>query len=88
MPNLSALSLEHNKFIGMIPTQFALKVAAPGANTTSFEGLLWGSNYLFGPIPAPLMGMKPGFANVSLVDNCLYMSLKCSSSVKVGIRNL
>ncbi|ESR48336.1 hypothetical protein CICLE_v10003978mg, partial [Citrus x clementina] len=61
MPNLSALSLEHNKFIGMIPTQFALK------------RLLWGGNYLFGPISGHLMGMKPGFANVSLVDNCLYM---------------
>lgn len=28
---------------------------------------------MFGPISGHLMGMKPGFANVSLVDNCLYM---------------
>ncbi|KAL5845222.1 hypothetical protein ACOSQ4_011180 [Xanthoceras sorbifolium] len=72
MPELSALSLEHNKFTGMIPSQYALKVAAPGSHTSSFERLLLGGNYLFGPIPAPLMGMKPGSANVSLVDNCLY----------------
>lgn len=72
MPKLSALSLEHNKFTGMIPTQYALKVAAPAGSTSSFERLLLGGNYLFGPIPGPLMGMKPGFANVSLVDNCLY----------------
>ncbi|KAJ0086650.1 hypothetical protein Patl1_09241 [Pistacia atlantica] len=72
MPKLSALSLEHNKFTGMIPSQYALKVAVPGGNTSSFERLLLGGNYLFGPIPGVLMGMKPGYANVSLVDNCLY----------------
>ncbi|KAK3231721.1 hypothetical protein Dsin_003602 [Dipteronia sinensis] len=73
MPKLSALSLEYNEFTGMIPSQYALKVAAPGANTSPFERLLLGGNYLFGLIPGPLMGMKPGSANVSLVDNCLYM---------------
>ncbi|KAJ0025404.1 hypothetical protein Pint_09058 [Pistacia integerrima] len=72
MPKLSALSLEHNKFTGMIPSQYALKVAVPGGNRSSFERLLLGGNYLFGPIPGVLMGMKPGYANVSLVDNCLY----------------
>ncbi|CAK7346283.1 unnamed protein product [Dovyalis caffra] len=72
IPQLSALSLENNKFTGMIPTQYALKVAVPRSNTSSFERLLLGGNYLFGPIPGPLMGLKPGSANVSLVDNCLY----------------
>ncbi|XP_021636784.1 probable inactive leucine-rich repeat receptor kinase XIAO [Hevea brasiliensis] len=72
MPKLSALSLEHNMFTGMIPTQYALKAAVPRAHTSSFERLLLGGNYLFGPIPSPLMGLKPGSANVSLVDNCLY----------------
>ncbi|KAL5557942.1 hypothetical protein UlMin_034153 [Ulmus minor] len=72
MSKLSALSLEHNKFTGMIPSQYALKVAVPVRGTSSFERLLLGGNYLFGPIPGPLMGLKPGFVNVSLVDNCLY----------------
>ncbi|KAJ4827614.1 hypothetical protein Tsubulata_032476 [Turnera subulata] len=72
MPKLSALSLEHNKFTGMIPTQYALKAAVPAAHTSPFNRLLLGGNYLFGPIPGPLMGLKPGSANVSLADNCLY----------------
>ncbi|KAJ6681097.1 hypothetical protein OIU74_019552 [Salix koriyanagi] len=72
MPKLSALSLENNKFTGMIPTRYALKVAVPGSKSSSLERLLLGGNYLFGPIPAALVGLKPGSANVSLVDNCLY----------------
>ncbi|KAE8729252.1 Salt tolerance 2, putative isoform 1 [Hibiscus syriacus] len=73
MPKLTALSLEHNEFTGMIPAQYAVKAAVPGnENTSSFERLLLGGNYLFGPIPGPLMGLKPGSADVSLVDNCLY----------------
>ncbi|XP_042499522.1 MDIS1-interacting receptor like kinase 1 [Macadamia integrifolia] len=72
MPKLSALSLEKNKFTGMIPSQYALKVAVPSEGTSSFARLLLGGNYLFGPIPGPLIAMKPGSANVSLVDNCLY----------------
>lgn len=73
MPKLSAVSLEHNKFTGMIPSQYALKtVVGGGGGTSSFERLLLGGNYLFGPIPGPLMILKPGSANVSLVDNCLY----------------
>ncbi|KAL2892802.1 Receptor-like protein 35 [Bienertia sinuspersici] len=67
LPKLSALSLEHNRFTGMIPSGYAHKVA-----TASFQRLLLGGNYLFGPIPGPLKSMKPGSANVSLVDNCLY----------------
>ncbi|GMY28322.1 MDIS1-interacting receptor like kinase 2-like [Fagus crenata] len=76
MPKLSALSLEHNKFSGMIPTEYAMKAAASvhdGSGTSSFERLLLGGNYLFGLIPAALMGLKPGSVNVSLVDNCLFM---------------
>lgn len=72
MPRLSALSLEHNKFTGMIPAQYARKAAVPGPGTASFRRLLLGWNYLFGPIPGQLMGLRPGSANVSLVDNCLY----------------
>ncbi|XWS25854.1 hypothetical protein CRYUN_Cryun27aG0102800 [Craigia yunnanensis] len=72
MPKLAALSLEHNKFTGMIPSQYALKAAVPGNSTSSFERLLLGGNYLFGPIPGPLLGLKPGSAEVSLVDNCFY----------------
>ncbi|KAK6245490.1 hypothetical protein SCA6_008580 [Theobroma cacao] len=72
MPKLAALSLEHNKFTGMIPAQYALKAAVPRTNTSSFERLLLGGNYLFGPIPGPLLGLKPGSAQVSLADNCLY----------------
>ena len=29
-------------------------------------------NYLCGPIPGPIMDLKPGSANVGCVDNCLY----------------
>ncbi|KAK9743437.1 hypothetical protein RND81_03G239300 [Saponaria officinalis] len=65
-PNLSALSLEHNRFTGMIPSGYAAKVA-----TASFQRLLLGGNYLFGPIPGPFKRVKPGSVNVSLVDNCL-----------------
>ncbi|XP_021758360.1 leucine-rich repeat receptor protein kinase MSL1-like [Chenopodium quinoa] len=67
LPNLSALSLEHNMFTGMIPPVYALRVA-----TASFQRLLLGGNYLFGPIPDPLKRVEPGSATVSLVDNCLY----------------
>lgn len=73
MPKLTALSLEHNEFTGMIPAQYAVKAAVAGnENTSSFERLLLGGNYLFGPIPGPLLGLKPGSADVSLADNCLY----------------
>ncbi|KDP38584.1 hypothetical protein JCGZ_04509 [Jatropha curcas] len=72
MPKLSALNLEQNKFTGMIPTQYALKAAVQKAHTSSFERLLLAGNYLFGPIPGPLMSLKPGSVDLSLVDNCLY----------------
>ncbi|XVF63762.1 hypothetical protein PTKIN_Ptkin09bG0112800 [Pterospermum kingtungense] len=73
MPKLAALSLEHNKFTGMIPAQYALKAVVPAGNTSSsFERLLLGGNFLFGPIPGPLLGLRPGSAEISLVDNCLY----------------
>ncbi|XP_068640169.1 receptor-like protein 12 [Aristolochia californica] len=74
MPSLSALSLENNQFTGMIPSQYALKTVLPGPGTSPFVRLLLSGNYLFGPIPSPLMGMKSGSATVSLVDNCL---LRC-----------
>uniref|UniRef100_A0A2N9GQM7 Leucine-rich repeat-containing N-terminal plant-type domain-containing protein n=1 Tax=Fagus sylvatica TaxID=28930 RepID=A0A2N9GQM7_FAGSY len=72
MPRLSALSLENNKLTGMIPTQYALKTVVPGSGISPFARLLLGGNYLYGPIPDPLMGLKPGSVNVNLVDNCLY----------------
>ncbi|CAI0394970.1 unnamed protein product [Linum tenue] len=72
MPKLSALSLENNRFTGMIPTQYAVKAVLPGAGVSPFARLLLGGNYLFGPIPGPLMGLRPGSSNVSLHDNCLY----------------
>lgn len=69
---LSALTVEHNKFTGMIPSQYAVEAAVPGPGTSPFQRLLLGGNYLFGPIPVPLLGLKEGYVNVSLVDNCLY----------------
>ncbi|WCJ35153.1 Leucine-rich repeat (LRR) family protein [Euphorbia peplus] len=72
MPKLSALNLEHNRFTGMIPAEYALRAVTRRRKTSSFERLLLGGNYLFGPIPGPLMILKRGTANVSLVDNCLY----------------
>ncbi|XP_061999732.1 LRR receptor-like serine/threonine-protein kinase ERECTA [Rosa rugosa] len=72
MPKLSALSLENNKFTGIIPTQYAFKVAVPGTGVSPFVRLLLGGNYLYGPLPGPLLSMKPGSANVGLGNNCLY----------------
>ncbi|CAN1225928.1 Receptor-like protein 33 [Linum perenne] len=72
MPKLSALSLENNKFTGVIPTQYAVKAVLPYAGVSPFARLLLGGNYLFGPIPGPLLGLRPGSSNVSLHDNCLY----------------
>ncbi|KAF3646731.1 putative aldehyde dehydrogenase family 3 member F1 [Capsicum annuum] len=73
MPELSTLNLEHNKFSGMIPLQYAVKVVGPKKATALFERLLLGWNYLYGPIPGPLLGLRPGSVNVSLVGNCLFM---------------
>ncbi|KAK6237392.1 hypothetical protein QUC31_002861 [Theobroma cacao] len=71
LPKLSALSLENNKFSGMIPAPYALKTILPGSGIAPFARLLLGGNYLFGPIPGPLLSLKPDTANVSLADNCL-----------------
>ncbi|TKY55867.1 Leucine-rich repeat receptor protein kinase MSP1 [Spatholobus suberectus] len=72
MPKLSSLSLENNRFVGMIPTQYALKTVFPEPGVAPFERLLLGGNYLFGGIPSALMALEPGSANVRLVGNCLY----------------
>ncbi|XP_060192489.1 brassinosteroid LRR receptor kinase BRL2 [Lycium barbarum] len=72
MPRLSSLSLENNKLSGMIPTQYALKMVFPDQGVSQFERLLLGGNYLFGPIPGPLLDLKPGSVTVRLGDNCLY----------------
>ena len=77
MPKLSSLSLENNKLIGMIPTQYAIKVAFPESGISPFERLLLGGNYLFGIIPSPILALRPDSANVSLVDNCF---LRCPHS--------
>ncbi|XVF59724.1 hypothetical protein PTKIN_Ptkin07bG0298600 [Pterospermum kingtungense] len=73
MPMLSALSLENNRFSGMIPAQYALKTVLPpgSGGIAPFARLLLGGNYLFGPIPGPLLVLKPDTATVSLADNCL-----------------
>ncbi|KAK2977037.1 hypothetical protein RJ640_007495 [Escallonia rubra] len=60
------------RYRGMIPVQYAMKTAGPGEGVSGFERLLLGGDYLFGAIPRPLLGMKPGSATVSLGDNCLY----------------
>ncbi|CAN4078802.1 unnamed protein product [Withania somnifera] len=72
MSKLSSLSLENNKLSGMIPTQYALKMVFPGQGVMQFERLLLGGNYLFGPIPGPMLDLKPGSVTVRLGDNCLY----------------
>ncbi|KAH0971152.1 hypothetical protein GBA52_023308 [Prunus armeniaca] len=87
MPKLSALTLENNKFMGMIPTQYAFKVAVPGSGVSAFERRLLGGNYLFGPIPGPLLGLKPGSANVGLADNCLYRCPRVFFFCQVVTRN-
>lgn len=72
MPKLSALSLENNNFIGMIPIIYAFKTAMPEPGISPFVRLLLGGNYLFGPIPEPLRRMKPDSATVELAGNCLF----------------
>lgn len=64
--------MENNLFTGMIPTQYAIKVAVPGIGISQFQRLLLGGNYLFGPIPGPFLGLEPGLVNLNLGDNCLY----------------
>ncbi|XP_020592535.1 probable inactive leucine-rich repeat receptor kinase XIAO [Phalaenopsis equestris] len=73
MPQLTAVVLEDNRFTGLIPTQYAMRAAGiPGA-WVAFERLLLGGNYLYGPIPGLMQGMKNGAAAVvSLADNCLF----------------
>lgn len=71
MPRLSALSLENNRFTGMIPTRYAVRVVgAWGA--VPLARLILSGNYLLGPIPSPMVGLKEGSATVSLADNCLF----------------
>ncbi|KAI9081246.1 hypothetical protein K1719_036746 [Acacia pycnantha] len=72
MPKLSALSLGNNKFTGMIPTQYALKTVLPEVGVSPFGRLILSGNYLIGGIPSPLLLLKPGSANVTLADNCLF----------------
>ncbi|KAL9678533.1 hypothetical protein QQ045_016377 [Rhodiola kirilowii] len=73
MPKLSALSLEKNKFTGLIPIQYAMRVVFPAEGVSPFVRLLLSGNYLFGPIPAPFLGMKVGSsAMVKLGGNCFY----------------
>jgi Leucine-rich repeat (LRR) protein len=72
LPKLSSLSLENNRFTGLIPVQFALKTVFPETGIAPFGRLLLGGNYLIGGIPRPLLVLKQDSANVSLVDNCLF----------------
>jgi len=58
MKKLLALSLENNKFTWTIPTKYALKVNFSKSNSSLLERLLLGGNYLFGPIPGVMMGLK------------------------------
>ncbi|XP_010933760.1 brassinosteroid LRR receptor kinase-like [Elaeis guineensis] len=71
MPRLSALSLEDNRFTGMIPAQYAVRVVGAGG-AVPFARLILSGNYLFGPVPSPMVGLKEGSAMVSLADNCLF----------------
>ncbi|MCL7035626.1 hypothetical protein MKW94_004321 [Papaver nudicaule] len=78
MQKISALSLEKNKLTGMIHPEYAIKTVSPGTGVSPFVRLLLGGNYLHGPIPRPLIGLKPGSAVVSLIDNCLF---RCPSKL-------
>ncbi|KAI4320965.1 hypothetical protein MLD38_034395 [Melastoma candidum] len=66
MPRLVSVTLENNRFTGAIPAEYAERVAGG-----SLGRLLLGGNYLHGPIPGEMMGLRPGSVNLSLVDNCL-----------------
>nr|XP_043615151.1 probable LRR receptor-like serine/threonine-protein kinase At4g36180 [Erigeron canadensis] len=75
MPKLSALSLENNKFSGVIPVQYAVKAvtAEEIGDVAPFDRLLLGGNYLLGLIPGPLLRLNSGSGvMIQLGDNCLY----------------
>ncbi|MCD7459086.1 hypothetical protein HAX54_040048 [Datura stramonium] len=72
MPELSALNLEHNKFTGMIPTQYAVKVVVLRATRRRLKDYCWAGIICLG-LFLGLLSLNPGSVNVSLVDNCLYM---------------
>ncbi|KAI3900680.1 hypothetical protein MKW92_027343 [Papaver armeniacum] len=72
MKKISALSLEKNKLTGLIHPQYGIKTASPEIGVSPFVRLLLGGNYLHGPDSRPLIGLKPGSAVVSLIDNCFY----------------
>ncbi|KAK1272807.1 inactive leucine-rich repeat receptor-like protein kinase [Acorus gramineus] len=74
MPRLTAVSLEYNRFTGLIPYQYALRAVAAamvGGGGVPFQRLVLAGNYLYGPIPVLLMGLKQG-GLISLGDNCLF----------------
>ncbi|XP_072955470.1 uncharacterized protein [Typha angustifolia] len=70
MPRLAAVNLEENRFTGLIPFQYAVRVAGLGERV-GFARLMLEGNYLLGPIPSPMGWVKEGSAAVSLADNCL-----------------
>ncbi|XP_020084940.1 probable LRR receptor-like serine/threonine-protein kinase At4g20940 [Ananas comosus] len=79
MPRLAAVGLEGNRFVGVIPPQYALRVAGLGLGEWApFARLMLAGNYLIGPIPSPMEGLKEGSAVVTLADNCL---LRCPPQV-------
>ncbi|KAL0378334.1 UNVERIFIED_CONTAM: hypothetical protein Sradi_3138900 [Sesamum radiatum] len=86
---LSALALENNKFSGMIPTQYVLKVLGTGeGGLAQFERLLLGGNYLLGPVPGAFLDLKAGSVTVRLGDNCLYRCpVRLFFCVRVGYKS-
>nr|CAD1844480.1 unnamed protein product [Ananas comosus var. bracteatus] len=84
MPRLAAVGLEGNRFVGVIPPQYALRVAGLGLGEWApFARLMLAGNYLIGPIPSPMEGLKEGSAVVTLADNCLLRCpRRCTSSAR------
>ncbi|EFJ26849.1 hypothetical protein SELMODRAFT_412673 [Selaginella moellendorffii] len=71
MKRLTALSLGHNQFSGLIPIEYALKAVRMLIGAEPLMRLYLESNFLAGELPSPFLSIVPGEVSGSFVGNCL-----------------